>query len=323
MGDGRNYSLVTDKKYDVISVDATSPKCAGNGSLYALEFFQLCKNSLTKDGIVAQWLPLHLLSDEEVRMTAKTFKTVFPHTTLWFTPVRLYCVLIGTQEKLEIDFESLSSKLEMENVRQELETVDVTNPIDFLSGFVMGEEALDRYIGDARINTDDHPYLEFTPSMAYFTRTGYQVQNMRNVSELRESVFPLLINKGESDEEVARVRDKLQQRFEATKYSISGEIFVVQGMMEKAIDEYQKALLIDSEDKLTVRFLDSAKDELKLSYLNRGLIYYVNNMYNEAKIEFKKAIAIDPDFVAAHFNMAICYMNEGMYREAKAEQAEV
>jgi len=30
----------TDKKYDVISIDATSPKCAGNGSLYALEFYE-------------------------------------------------------------------------------------------------------------------------------------------------------------------------------------------------------------------------------------------------------------------------------------------
>jgi spermidine synthase len=103
-GDGRNYALVTDEEYDVISVDATSPKMAGNGSLYTLEFYELLKERLSNDGLVVQWLPFHLLSDREVRMIAKTFVTVFPHTTLWFTPLRQYVILVGTQEELEIDF---------------------------------------------------------------------------------------------------------------------------------------------------------------------------------------------------------------------------
>ena len=63
LGDGRNYALVTDEKYDIISVDATSPKMAGNGSLYALEFYELLKENLSPGGVVVQWFPLHLLSD--------------------------------------------------------------------------------------------------------------------------------------------------------------------------------------------------------------------------------------------------------------------
>ena len=224
MGDGRNYALVSDKEYDVISIDATSPKMAGNGSLYVLEFYELVRERLSEGGMVVQWVPLHLLSDEEVRMTAKTFMTAFPHTTLWLTPLRQYSILVGTQEELEIDYRSMSDKLEMGNIRREMEQLNVTDPIDVLSWFAMGEEALAEYVGDARINTDDHPYLEFTPAMAYFASVRFQIQNTLDIREFRESVFPLLVNVGETDEEIAAVAERVQERFEATQYEIVEEI---------------------------------------------------------------------------------------------------
>jgi spermidine synthase len=248
-GDGRNYALVADEEYDVISVDATSPKMAGNGSLYTLEFYELLKERLSNDGLVVQWLPFHLLSDREVKMIAKTFVTVFPHTTLWFTPLRQYVILVGTQEELEIDFESLSGKLERRNVQRELEMLNVTDPIDFLSAFVMGEEALARYVGDGEINTDNHPYLEFTPAMAYFVSDMYLLRNLRNLMDSRESVLSSLVNMGETNEEVAAVAERVQKRFEATHHSISGDILLRLGMQEQAEVEYNTALQIDPQEK--------------------------------------------------------------------------
>jgi spermidine synthase len=224
LGDGRNHARVTDKTYDVISVDATSPKMAGNGSLYALEFYELLKDRLSEDGLVVQWLPLHLLSDEEIRMTAKTFQTVFPHTTLWLTPFRQYSILVGTQEELELDFASLSAKMGIPKIQRELAQLGVTDPIDLLSWFAMGEEALAGYVGDARINTDNHPYLEFFPALFYFLSVRYQLENTLNIHEHRESVLPFLTNTGETDEEVAAVAEKVRERFEQTQTSIMEDI---------------------------------------------------------------------------------------------------
>ncbi|NIN63969.1 MAG: hypothetical protein GTO63_04485 [Anaerolineae bacterium] len=249
MGDGRNYALVTDKEYDVISIDATSPKMAGNGSLYTLEFYELLEQRLSSEGLVVQWLPFHLLSSEEVRMIAKTFTTVFPHTTLWFTPMRYHIILVGTQEELQIDFRALSRKLATGTVLPELEQLNVTGPIDVLSWFVMGEQPLAEYVGDARINTDDHPYLEFTPAMAYFVSSLYRIRNTLAVRELRESVFPFLINVGDSDEEVAAVAEKVQQRFDARYHSISGDMLLLLGRREQALVEYSTALEIDPQEK--------------------------------------------------------------------------
>jgi spermidine synthase len=182
-------------------------------------------------------------------MIAKTFITVFPHTTLWFTPLRQYFILVGTRGKLEIDFGSLSAKLEMRNVQRDLELLNVTDPIDVLGWFAMGEEALAKYVGDATINTDNHPYLEFTPAMAYFASGRYRVENTLTIRELRESVLPFLVNVGETEEEIAAVAEKVQKRFEATYHSIRGDMLDFLGMREQALVEYNTALLIDPQEK--------------------------------------------------------------------------
>jgi spermidine synthase len=187
LGDGRNYALLTDDEYDVISIDATTPKMAGNGSLYTLEFYELLAERLSSNGLVVQWLPFHLLSDAEMRMIAKTFMTAFPHASLWFSPLRHHSILVGTQQRLEIDFRALRDRLARESIQQELAYfAPETDPIDFLGWFLMGEEALARYVGDARLNTDGHPYLEFTPAMAYFASDMFRIRNMLALREFRQ-----------------------------------------------------------------------------------------------------------------------------------------
>jgi spermidine synthase len=222
---------------------------AGNGSLYALEFYRLVKARLSADGMLVQWIPYHLLADREVRMIAKTFLTAFPHTTLWFTPLRQYVILVGTQQELEIDFASLRAKLERSNVQQDLALLNITDPVDVVSLFVMGEDALAEYVGDAALNTDNHPYLEFTPAMAYFVSDLYWLQNLRNIAQARESVFPWLINVGETEYDIAAVTEKVQKRFEARHYSIRGDQLLFLGIREQATAEYNRALQIDPDER--------------------------------------------------------------------------
>jgi hypothetical protein len=249
MGDGRNYALVAEKVYDVISIDATSPKMAGNGSLYSLEFYELLRERLSDAGLVVQWIPFHLLSSEEVRMTARTFMTVFPHSTLWLSALRQHAILVGTLDGLEIDYRDLSEKMTREDILQDLQSLNVTDPIDLLSWFVMGEETLAEYVGGGLINTDNHPYMEFTPAMAYFAADRYRVSNLTAMRDHRESVLPWLSNTGTTDEEMAAVAERVQKRFAAGHYSIGGDILLSMGREDEALAEYNAALLIDPEDK--------------------------------------------------------------------------
>jgi spermidine synthase len=249
LGDGRNHALVSDEVYDIISIDATSPKMAGNGSLYARDFYELLRERTSDAGIVVQWIPHHLLSDGEVRMTARTFMDVFPHSTLWFSPLRQNMVLIGTRQPLRIDLQELRRKFQDPRVLTDLEPVNVFTPMDFLSGFVMGEEALARYVGNVGVNTDNHPYLEFTPAMAYFVADLFRLRNLLDFREARESVLPWLVNLGATDEEIAAATEAIRIRHEAVTHSINGDVFLFLGEQDRAVAEYTRALRIDPREK--------------------------------------------------------------------------
>jgi spermidine synthase len=249
VGDGRNYALVTDKTYDVISIDATSPKMAGNGSLYTVDFYRLLKARLSADGLVVQWLPIHLLSDAEVRMTVRSFMQVFPHSTLWLSAIRHHAVLVGTQKKLSIDFKSLSVKSVMGDITRVWEPLKVTDAYDVLGGFVMGEDGLAAYARGARINSDDHPYLEFTPAMAYFTAKRYLIENLVEFQRRRESVYPLLTNLGKDEGERAEVAQRVERRFESSQHTIAGDVFYYLGQEQRAWAEWDAARAIDPDDK--------------------------------------------------------------------------
>jgi len=258
MGDGRNYALITDQTYDVISVDATSPKMAGNGSLYTVEFYQLVKERLSETGLAVQWLPFHLLSDAEVRMTAGTFLEVFPHTTLWLSPLRYHGLLVGAQRPLQIDVEALRRKLQRPGVREQLARVGGMELLDVLAEFVMGEDDLRRYTAGGRLNTDDHPYLEFTPAWSYFVALGYALDNLENFRIERKSVLPLLVNLGDTPERAAALADSVARRYDATQHSISGDIFYALGQKERAERAWAAALSIDPGDRSALQAISRA-----------------------------------------------------------------
>lgn len=249
LGDGRNHSLISEDEYDVISVDATSPKMAGNGSLYSLEFYELLAGNLSEDGVVVQWIPYHLLSDREVRMIAKTFAEVFPHATLWYTHYRQYFIIMGTQQPLRIDYMELARKLSTPEVQEDLAPLLVSDPMDVLSLFVMGEEKLTEWVADADINSDNHPYLEFMPAMAYFVSDMYRIQHNYNAWEARESVLPYLANLGGTQIERDAIAERVSRRYEASQHSILGDMLLSLGERDQARAEFLKAIQIDPTEK--------------------------------------------------------------------------
>ena len=249
LGDGRNYAAVTDKTYDVISIDATSPKMAGNGSLYALDFYKLLKRNLNPGGMVVQWFPLHLLSDREARMTTRTFMEVFPHSSLWLTPLRQHAILVGTLEPLKIDFQRLQRRMKEVGFADEFQDLHVTDAVDLLSWFVMADDALADYVGETRINSDNHPYLEFSPAFAYFVADLYKADNMEVMRKNRESVAPYLTNLGDTEEDSAVVLDRIQKRYESTQHSMRGDVLLTLGRRDEAMVEYNLARMIDPDDK--------------------------------------------------------------------------
>jgi adenylate cyclase len=53
-----------------------------------------------------------------------------------------------------------------------------------------------------------------------------------------------------------------------------------------------------------------------------GASYHLTGRYEEALVPLKKVLTLNPNFVFAHVNLAICYAELGRLEEARAEMAE-
>jgi spermidine synthase len=93
--DGRAWLRRTQRRYDVITLEPMPPYFAGMNALYSKDFYEIMAQKLEPGGVVAQWLPIHLLSPKESASVAATFRAVFPDAVLWLDPVGLSGILLG------------------------------------------------------------------------------------------------------------------------------------------------------------------------------------------------------------------------------------
>ena len=84
-GDGREFLLTTDKRYDIIASEPSNPFRSGIASLFTREFYETVERHLTETGIFAQWLQGYEVDAYTVRMTLATLHSVFPAVEAWQT----------------------------------------------------------------------------------------------------------------------------------------------------------------------------------------------------------------------------------------------
>ncbi|MDX1519413.1 MAG: spermidine synthase, partial [Gammaproteobacteria bacterium] len=81
--DGRNFLLLSEKKYDLISIQISSIWFAGAASLYNREFYQLVQRNLTPDGVLQQWVQLHHATPYDLVYIIGTLRSVFDYVRLY------------------------------------------------------------------------------------------------------------------------------------------------------------------------------------------------------------------------------------------------
>ena len=158
--DCRHYLLGTDRQYDVIVSDLFVPWESESGYLYTTEHYQVARQRLKPGGHFCQWLPLFQLGEEEFEAIANSFASVFPHVTIWWAELhssKPVIALVGMDTTLHISGEQLSQRLS--SLWKNIGSTDV----------VMGDvkQFWELYEGDwrlrpdARLNSDEYPWVEF------------------------------------------------------------------------------------------------------------------------------------------------------------------
>jgi spermidine synthase len=185
VNDGRNYLSTTSKNYDAIVLDIFHPMSAGSSAAFSREYYLLCRQRLKPGGLVCQWLPAHQLSLPDLKSAVATFRSVFPHVSLWYgmfggSPAVIGCV--GTLEPQAFDAHNIARRIPAGGpALTSLHEVNLDTPALVLSHFIMADDAVDRFAAGSPLDTDDRPVLEFSaPRLAARSQT----QGARNLRTL-------------------------------------------------------------------------------------------------------------------------------------------
>jgi spermidine synthase len=150
--DGRNFLLMSRKKYDVVTADIILPRHAGAGALYSREYYELVRRSLADEGLVMQWNGGETAT--EYKLLLRTFLSVFPHTTLWAGG----SLMLGSTRPFTIGRTAYDVRRRtFEQFPWDLDTLKRLYSAD--AGTARA------FVGDGPILSDDRPVIEYFLSL--------------------------------------------------------------------------------------------------------------------------------------------------------------
>ncbi len=173
LDDARAWLHVAPERYDVIVTDLTSIQYRGNGNLYTRECFELVQQQLRPGGIGAAWVPITGITPEALRVLARTFRSVFPHTSVWYS-INLptdFVILIGTEEPLALDLQRMRERINAPLVERDLAAIGMDNVYKLTAGLLLAEDAVARFVGPGPLHTDDLPILDYLTHAAPYHNT--------------------------------------------------------------------------------------------------------------------------------------------------------
>lgn len=188
--DGRNFLMLQQDKYNVISMEVSSIWFAGAASLYNQEFYHLAKDRLVDGGVLQQWIQLHHITTVDILYILGSVRAEFRYVWLY---------VIGGQGMI-IASNTLDTAPSVANAHVLEQTASLNvllelfdkRTLSLLEAVVLNPDTTDALLGGFKINpsywvsTDDNLFLEYsTPkgnvldSIASYTRNLEFIKNKR------------------------------------------------------------------------------------------------------------------------------------------------
>ena len=300
VNDGRNYLLINPTQYDVIISEPSNPWMAGVANLFSLEHYQTVSKRLKPGGIICQWLHAYNLSSTDVAMIVKTFRQVFPNATLWVSDFP-DLLLIGSNDPYTINLESMQKEFHNPLVAQDLRAHGVIDAEGLISSYWLGEQELGRLSQKAKINSDNHPYLEFSAPRSLYRNTT--IENFEAIDRFRGSDYPAMIGLDPPPVLNQKFHNSLARGFVARKMMaraqrellISSQIGPVNAEMYELIGilNYSLGQLRQADEYLAKALTQD--DQLPEAHFFSGLLFRAVGHKEKAAEHLEKAVKLDPD----------------------------
>jgi spermidine synthase len=249
VADARRFVRATDARYDVIVADLFHPARDGAGSLYTLEHFRAIRQRLALGGLFCQWLPLHQLDENMLRVIVRTFLEVFPDGQAWLLHLNVdipVLGLVGSLAPAHYSSRWVEPRLNGSPLEEALKKLPLADSLRLFGQLLAGPNQLRVFAASAPLNTDDQPRITFgAPRFVYQKNTplyGRLVALLKlGVPDPRET---LGLDPDDGSKEFA---GRLAKYMTARDVYFHGLIAEAEGRRTKAIDLYVESARL-SED---------------------------------------------------------------------------
>jgi hypothetical protein len=170
------------------------------------------------------------------------------------------CVVGGclSQRPIAIDPEALARRLAAAPVAADLAEVGITSATQLLDFFSLGDRAVADFSRTGRLNTDDHPRLEFLAPRSLRRKRSW-AENSAALRLAREPIDPYLVNAGPAR------REQLAREYAGTTRKLAGQSDELEGRAAEAMGAYEEGVRLDPEDLIAQVRLDRFRRAFALS----------------------------------------------------------
>ncbi len=185
--DAQSFLRTVPQTYDVIISEPSNPWISGIAGLFTVEFFEVAQHKLNPNGVFAMWFHQYDQSDEAVRLIVDTFRSVFPHVTLFAEEGYDDVIAIGSLEPLAIDPSEIENRFDRPEVRNDLARLGISNLLSFFAHHAVPTSTVAEVFGGGPVNRALEQRLEYISVQAFFRGKD---------SQLTERISPLLMGDG-------------------------------------------------------------------------------------------------------------------------------
>jgi spermidine synthase len=227
IADGRNFLVLSQERYDMITLESSSLWISGQADFYNKEFYELCRSHLSEKGVLQQWVALHHLRTQDFLVILNTAAQVFPHLA-FFQGSDSHGFLIGSMSPLEVDYATITRLDEDPAIRADLTQLGIPSAWSMLGEVQLYEKsfhlALASFTSFTQLrgnfaSTDFYPYLEYQAPKGLAVRYDTVHANVDFLKKYRTPGQPTDLNvRGvPSEDEAQRIRRHVLERQNALR----------------------------------------------------------------------------------------------------------
>lgn len=288
--------------YGVIMQSDTMWRAPGGPRLLTLEHFENIRAALAPGGVAAQWIPLAMVTEDEMKIIAATFFKAFPYATAWsgdLGAVSPWILLLGSNGPQAVDYEKIKKRLE--TVAGTGDMVEGGNAASFISFYIADKGRLEKLVRGVEVHAAAEPALGVKSTSGPENSPAALAAKMRFWSAAR---VPAVFS--------ARVHDDARRRllsyFRARTSMVEGIRAGTPGGAGINADMYMEAAQFAPDDPHIAR-----------AFFNYGMGYYYGGMLETAAYYLERARDVAPDRAETRFFLGKTYEKMMRYAEAAEE----